>query len=651
MNRKNVIIISIMLALTIAVGSIIFISSKDTKRSSEKEDSQGYSDGVCEVPTEDESGNQIFAISSPVGYHNVELIKQADRLASLDGKKIALVGGSFNASVTHEELKKCITEKYPSATIYMFDEVGTGGPFSVAGQSSKTRAFQAKLKELGIDAVISGNCGCGLCTVKESGSSIAAEYIGIPTVTVGGPTFVEQIHSTGVNRGVSVLRTAEYPGAFSSDSVEDLKKKTREVVWPQIEEGLTKAISEEEIKKYELAGERLFDEIVYYGTYEEVQEFCEANDWTDGLPVVPPTDTLIRDYLQYSVYEGKEEIGTFAPAYRKTYAYTVAANAVMAGVPKEYMPICMALAQCLGDGEFRRTLSSTHGWTPYAWLNGPLARQLGIDCGQGMISEENNKKLGRFIDLAMLNIGGYYVKENRMGTFGYLTPWTFAEDDAACVRVGWEPYHVTKGYDLNGNTVTAGSALEWGNNVTPSTDNPEIIMNLMAFDITEKQQNGLGNTNPQVFRTMFITEPVAKDLSAKYKSKQALEKDLIDTARRPLWMRTFAYYWANTGSSQHDKRTIDQEYNYLKNNSDEMAKLTDTPEWMKGFVQDDKIMTIATMKQGQTPMLVTGDSSRNKFQIMPGGGYVTVEIKLPENWNDLVKPLGYEPIENFYLNK
>lgn len=286
-------------------------------------------------------------------------------------KKIALVGGSFNANVTHEEIKKCILEKYPSAKVYMFDEVGTGGPFSVGSQSQKTKQFQDKLKDLEIDAVISGNCGCGLCTVKETGSSIAAEYIGIPTVTIGGPTFVDQIHSTGVNRGVLVLRTATYPGAFSSDSKDELVKKTRENLWPEIEKGLLNPITEEEEKIYELAGERPYDEIVYY--------------------------------------------------------------------------------------------------------------------------------------------------------------------------------------------------------------------------------------------------------------------------------------WANTGSKQDDKRTIEQEYYYLKNNTDEKAALTDTPEWMKGVVSDDKIMTIATMNKGQTPMLITGDASRNKFQVMPGGGYVTFEIELPDNWNELVTPLGYEPIEKFYL--
>ena len=47
--------------------------------------------------------------------------------------------------------------------------------------------------------------------------------------------------------------------------------------------------------------------------------------------------------------------------------------------------------------------------------------------------------------------------------------------------------------------------------------------------------------------------------------------------------------------------------------------------------------------------LVTGDANRNKVQVMPGGGFVTTEIRLPKNWNELVSPLGYEPIENFYL--
>lgn len=641
-KKRGFFIGGVLLLAVIVLSCIIFIP---------KTADPNCVDGSCDIPEYDEAGKQVYAIVSPVGYNNIEKIEQAPRLDTLSGKNIAIVGGSFMASTTHAELKKCILEKYPDAHVYTMSEVGSGGPFSVFGKSAQTERFEEKLKELEIDAVISGNCGCGLCTTKETGSSIAAEYLGIPTVTVGAPTFIPQIHSTGVNRGVPVLRTAEYPNAFASESNSALVKNAREILWPQVEKALTEPITDAEIQQYANQGERPYDEIVYYGSYDDIQEYCKINDWTDGNPIVPPTDALIREYLEFTPYEAEAELGTYALAYRKCLTYTVAANAVMAGVPKEYMPVCVAIAQCLENGEFRRPLASTHGWSPYAWLNGPLGRQLGINHEQGMISEAANKSLGRFIDFAMLNLGGYYVKENRMGTFGYLTPWTFSEDEETCLSIGWDPYHVTQGYDLNSNTITAGSALTWGNNVTPATDDPEQIMKLLAFDITEKQQNGLGNTNPQVYRTVFITAPVAKDLATKYGTKNSLEDALIETARRPLWMRTYANYWANTGSQQFDKYTFEQYYNKLLNDPEEMAGLTDTPEWMKGFVQDSQIMTIGTMKKFQTPLLVTGDGDRNKFQVMPGGGYVTIEIKLPENWNELVAPLGYQPIEDFYLSK
>ena len=606
-------------------------------------------DGVCFVPQYADDGRENYAIVSPVGYHDVPMIKQAKRLDSLKGKTIALVGGSFMAVTTHNELKKCIEKEFPTCKIYMFDDIGQAGPYSVFGTTEKTKAFQDKLKELKVDAVIVGNCGCGLCTTKETGDSIAAEYIGIPTVTVAAPTFVAQVHSTGVNRGVPVLRTAEYPGAFASHSTDELKKNAREVLWPQIKTALTTQITKEEIALYAPEGKRPADEIIYYGNFDEIQEYMQVNGWTDGLPVVPPTDEAVQEYLKFTGYKGSDILGTFALAYRECTVYTVAANAVMAGVPKEFMPICIAFVQGMNNGEWRKPLASTHGWTPFAWFNGPLARQLGIDNQQGMISEKANKALGRFIELAMLNIGGYYVKENRMGSFGYLTPFTFSEDDEACVKLGWKPYHVQQGFDLNANTITAGAALAWGNNVTPATDDPGKIMEIMAFDITEKQQNGLGNTKPQVPRTVFITEYVARDLAKEYKTKSDLEDALIETARRPLALRTYAHYWANTGSQQYKRRSFDEHFDMLSKDEAEQAKMTPTPEWLKPIVKDDAIMTIATMNKGDTAFLVTGDANRNKVQVMPGGGFVTTEIKLPKNWNELVAPLGYQPIENFYL--
>ena len=103
-------------------------------------------DGVCLVPKKNENEKEIFAISSPIGYHNVKFIKQAPRLSTLNGKTIALVGGSFNAFITHEELKKCILSNYPTAKVLMFEDIGDAGPFSVTSQSKKNYFFSKSTK-------------------------------------------------------------------------------------------------------------------------------------------------------------------------------------------------------------------------------------------------------------------------------------------------------------------------------------------------------------------------------------------------------------------------------------------------------------------------------------------------------------------------
>lgn len=52
-----------------------------------------------------------------------------------------------------------------------------------------------------------------------------------------------------------------------------------------------------------------------------------------------------------------------------------------------------------------------------------------------------------------------------------------------------------------------------------------------------------------------------------------------------------------------------------------------------------------------TQFLITGDAARNKVQIMPGGGYSTIKIELPHNWDELMSELGYRPLGNFKMAK
>lgn len=371
----------------------------------------------------------------------------------------------------------------------------------------------------------------------------------------------------------------------------------------------------------------------------------------DGLPVVPPTMERINEFLRFGGAEYDSPVAVLPIAHRNTLAIHVAACGVMAGCKPEYMPILIAMTKAMGAPEFRRTLASTHAWNPYCWLNGPLARQLGIDCGQGEISEEANMSIGRFMNLALKNLSGYYVKQDRMGTFGYLMPWCLVENESACQKVGWQPYHVQQGLQLNDNAITVGSALMWGNNMAPSTDNPERIMQLMAWDITERCQFALGSGKQFTYRTILLTEPMAALLSKKYPKKELLEQELINTARRPLYERAFANYYANPGSRIDPDKFPFSRYEKRIARTEE-AELTETPVWYSQIEgMPENIMTIPTMEEGMTAFLITRDSARNKIQIMPGGGYATFRIILPDNWDELMKEKGYAPLGDYYIEK
>ena len=604
---------------------------------------------ACPLPVVLEH-NQIapYSVLSPVGKSTVELIQPAKRLDTLDNKTIAIVGGSFMASVTHAEIKRLILEHYPNAKVLLLNEIGSAGSYPAPGEKRAQKdEFEQKLKNMKVDAVISGNGGCGLCTPKEEGSCITAEYIGLPSVMIAAPGFVEQAKHIALIAGVPAQRVAVYPGAFSSHTTEELIKNTREVLWPQIVEGLTKEISNAEIAEAEKKLQNPNNDIIFEGNFEEVQTFFENQGFTDGLPITPPTRQVVDEFFKYTSYSKDDVIGKIPSSYRLVTAQNVAVVGAMAGCPPEYMPILIAFTKAMQDGNFRKTLSSTHAWTPFMWLNGPLSRQLGIESGQGEISAVPNKKLGRFIDLALLNLGGYNIKLNRMGTFGYLSSWAMAEDEDALSRIGWSPYHVQMGYDANDNTITAASSLNWGNNLTPASTNPEKIAELIAWDAVEKEQFALGGGTPFVYRTIFITEYVARDLAAKYKDKNELENALVEMARRPLDERAYANFYANPGSSFEGKKYT-LEMHKRKIGREEGAKETDAPNWLS-WTGKDKITTVPVMQKGKTAIVLTGDANRNKALTVPGGGTATIKIELPENWDALMTEIGYKPLANYYV--
>ena len=109
-------------------------------------------DGMCPLPKAGEAAE--LAVYSPVPARAVTPVKQGPRLDTLAGKTVALVGGSFMASVTHPELKRLILAEFPTAKVYLLNEIGSAGPYPRPGVVRREQdEFQARLKEFKVERI------------------------------------------------------------------------------------------------------------------------------------------------------------------------------------------------------------------------------------------------------------------------------------------------------------------------------------------------------------------------------------------------------------------------------------------------------------------------------------------------------------------
>ena len=99
---------------------------------------------VGEASNAEPAKNEYQIVSPVPSGSSVEPITQPPRLSSLQGKKIALVGGSFSASVTHAVIRDLLEQNFNCITYYMTDEIGKSGTYNPNSPSDKSKNFQQK---------------------------------------------------------------------------------------------------------------------------------------------------------------------------------------------------------------------------------------------------------------------------------------------------------------------------------------------------------------------------------------------------------------------------------------------------------------------------------------------------------------------------
>lgn len=188
-------------------------------------------------------------------------------------------------------------------------------------------------------------------------------------------------------------------------------------------------------------------------------ELAFESGWSDGLPVVPPTDARIARVLDMNGYEGDTVLATFPERRRSVTAEKAAINTVMAGCRPEYFPVVVAVLEAMTDPLFKfNHLASLGSPWPLMVVNGPIARDLGMASGMYLFGPGSrpNLTIGRAVSLTLRNCAGARAEEVQRGQWGNGMRFTgcIAENE----DTPWEPLHVQRGFDREDSTVTLLSA-------------------------------------------------------------------------------------------------------------------------------------------------------------------------------------------------
>jgi hypothetical protein len=204
----------------------------------------------------------------------------------------------------------------------------------------------------------------------------------------------------------------------------------------------------------------------------EAIDFYYDRGWTDGLPVVPPTEERVRAVLAGAGLDPGRQIAFIETRQAAITVEKAAVNAVMAGCRPEYMPVIVAALEALADPRFNfhGPATSTGGAAVFLLVNGPITRELNINSGHNLFGPgwRANATIGRALRLIMRNVIGTLPGTLDRSTLGHGGKYTlcFAENEE---ESPWPPFHVERGYRPEQNTVTVFAALaphQWYNHLS-----------------------------------------------------------------------------------------------------------------------------------------------------------------------------------------
>ncbi len=196
------------------------------------------------------------------------------------------------------------------------------------------------------------------------------------------------------------------------------------------------------------------------GLEDEIEAMYDRG-WSDGLPLVPPTEARVLRMLEGTTRDPSDVVALIPPALVEATVEQVAINAVMAGCKPEYLPVVLAAVEgaCTDRFNIHGLLCTLWFSGPVVIVNGPIRQRIGMNSGKNALGQGNraNSTIGRALQLVVRNIGGGKpgvggIDRSALGAPSKIG-WCFAEDEEH-LPDGWPPLSVERGMELGQDAVT-----------------------------------------------------------------------------------------------------------------------------------------------------------------------------------------------------
>jgi hypothetical protein len=366
---------------------------------------------------------------------------------------------------------------------------------------------------------------------------------------------------------------------------------------------LTKPLTPEE-KSPKSAESEKPSKIIFKGNLKEVNHFFYRRGWTDGSPIIPPTEKEVAEMLTGTDLPADHTVAKIMPRFGKATVEKIAINAVMAGALPTYMPVLIAMIQATLDpkANFDWQYSSAASPGPLWIINGPIRNDLHVNCGRGVFSPGDmaNTAIGRAIGLTLKNIGGIRKGYEEMGGMGNPTKYTLVVGENE-EESPWEPLHVEHGFNKEDSTITMFTS---GNNYNQTTAYEGDIKGILNGMIDSLK--GRASWGPCFIISPIRAEALGKAGWAKRDVKVFLSEN-VTTPFKPELERT--------GLAQEETSVRQLPFN-----------IGDPVRLLRNI---DDIMIV-----------VAGGEWPGNGVVITGRGKTTTKIDLPANWDKLVAKYG-----------